>query len=609
MSLLRNICLMFYIILSGTFAQVNLEWAARYNGPDNNWDMGLSITVDDSGYSYITGVSPGTFTSRDYITIKYSPNGDTIWTRRWDNNNQWDIGWDLLVDKLGNVYVTGGPATLKYNSEGDLLWVSANAAECYRIVMDKEGNIIVAGSGSHNYVTRKLSPSGEQLWQQIYNGPANDLDRLSDKVIDNNDDVIVTGRSRDVGTDYDIATIKYSGSTGDTLWLRRYNGPSPNQPYDRGDGITVDEYNNVYVTGWSDGINGSAQCIVIKYSPEGELLWERRFPPGGGYGLAGYDIINDPAGYVYAAARSHGNEDRLLKYDYEGNLIWTAQYPAAHLFATNPPRLTLDKFGNVYMLSTNADTYAYYVVLKYDSDGNQQWEYRYHQPPIGGTFSVNNAYDIFIDSTLNIYVTGESAASGLGSDFDVLTLKLSQEIIPVELTSFTANVEGSNIHLLWTTATEINNMGFELFRNGSKITFIEGKGTTTETQSYSYIDKNLTPGIYNYRLEQIDFDGTRSILGELTVHLTIPETFSLYQNYPNPFNSVTNISFSLPDPANIIIKIYSHLGEEVKTLISENYPAGLHTIQWDAEGLPSGMYLCRLNAENEQRVIKLLLMK
>jgi flagellar hook assembly protein FlgD len=89
----------------------------------------------------------------------------------------------------------------------------------------------------------------------------------------------------------------------------------------------------------------------------------------------------------------------------------------------------------------------------------------------------------------------------------------------------------------------------------------------------------------------------------------LPSDFQLLSAFPNPFNSTTNITFTLPQSANVEMKIYSILGEEIATLISEFHSAGKHTVQWDAGNLPSGMYLCRLQAENEQRVIKLLLMK
>ncbi len=80
------------------------------------------------------------------------------------------------------------------------------------------------------------------------------------------------------------------------------------------------------------------------------------------------------------------------------------------------------------------------------------------------------------------------------------------DIIPVELTSFNAVTLKNNIRLNWATATETNNAGFELYRNKTKVTFIKGKGTTTEKQNYSYLDANLSNGKYSYELYQIDFD-------------------------------------------------------------------------------------------------------
>jgi hypothetical protein len=297
----------------------------------------------------------------------------------------------------------------------------------------------------------------------------------------------------------------------------------------------------------------------------------------------------------------------------DGNLIWAAVYPASHQFATNQTRIIMDQYGDLYMLSVTGDgTHSYFVVLKYDSNGNQYWEYRYRPP--NANMSVNTPFSFFVDSNLNIYVTGEGiGGSGVNSGFDIITIKLSQEIVPVELTSFTSNIEQNNISLLWTTATELNNMGFELFRNGNKIAFIEGKGTTTETQSYSYIDKNLTPGIYNYRLEQIDFDGSMSISGELIAHLTVPETFNLYQNYPNPFNPTTVIGFQLPKDNYVSLKVYDILGNEITTLINEEKSAGLHTIEFDwgsnNNDLSSGVYFYRLQAGDYIDTKKMILLR
>ena len=118
-------------------------------------------------------------------------------------------------------------------------------------------------------------------------------------------------------------------------------------------------------------------------------------------------------------------------------------------------------------------------------------------------------------------------------------------IVPVELNSFTAGVNGNNVNLVWSTATEKNNAFFELFRNGTRIGTIQGSGTTTEKNSYSFTDKNVTAGTYSYKLYQQDFDGTRKLAGETEVTVGSPVNFTLNQNYPNPFNPTTVINYSL----------------------------------------------------------------
>jgi predicted GH43/DUF377 family glycosyl hydrolase len=182
--------------------------------------------------------------------------------------------------------------------------------------------------------------------------------------------------------------------------------------------------------------------------------------------------------------------------------------------------------------------------------------------------------------------------------------------VPVELESFSAITIGNNINLTWVTATELNNHGFELFRNGNKIAFVEGNGTTTEKQEYFYADKNLMEGIYNYRLEQIDFDGSRNIISnEINVYLTLPEKFALEQNYPNPFNPTTVISYQLPVSSDVTLKVYDLLGREVATLVDEFIPAGKYEVEFDGSNLSGGTYFYRLRAGEVTASKKLILLK
>ena len=173
--------------------------------------------------------------------------------------------------------------------------------------------------------------------------------------------------------------------------------------------------------------------------------------------------------------------------------------------------------------------------------------------------------------------------------------------IPVELTSFTVSSENGKVHLLWETATELNNAGFSIERSKdnirfSEIVFIEGNGTTTEKSSYSYTDNSTLAGKYYYRLKQVDLDGSFHYSKTVEVDLGIPKQFSLDQNYPNPFNPRTTIRFALPVNAKVNIKLYNTLGQEVVNILNSDLSAGVHETIFNASNLSSGVYFYRLEA-------------
>jgi len=172
--------------------------------------------------------------------------------------------------------------------------------------------------------------------------------------------------------------------------------------------------------------------------------------------------------------------------------------------------------------------------------------------------------------------------------------------VPVELTFFTASSASGNVTLNWSTATETNNMIFEIERSKDNsefalIGFVEGRGTTTERQEYSYIDKDVTTGKYFYRLKQIDFDGTFEYSDVVEVDAS-PVSFSLEQNYPNPFNPITNISYTLPAESQVKLSVYNPLGENVETIVNEKQDAGKYDAVWKAGNHSSGVYIFPLDA-------------
>jgi len=179
-----------------------------------------------------------------------------------------------------------------------------------------------------------------------------------------------------------------------------------------------------------------------------------------------------------------------------------------------------------------------------------------------------------------------------------------ESVVPVELVSFTAEALNGMILLNWQTASEVNNAGFEIERNTplnplsrgdaegrgvwEKIGFVNGVGTTSDLQSYTYTDENLIPGKYRYRLKQIDLDGSFEYSNEIEVVIATPEEFILEQNYPNPFNPSTSIQYAITNSQHVQLKVYDILGNEIATLVDEYRDAGAYQVEFNSDNLPTG---------------------
>ena len=186
-------------------------------------------------------------------------------------------------------------------------------------------------------------------------------------------------------------------------------------------------------------------------------------------------------------------------------------------------------------------------------------------------------------------------------------------IVPVELTSFSGSSIDGNVALNWSTATELNNLGFEVQRSFSKsdfvtVGFVEGNGTTTERQEYSYTDRNVTAGKYFYRLKQIDYDGSFDYSDVVEVDAS-PISYSLEQNYPNPFNPSTKITYSIPQKFLVSLKIFDALGREVSQLVNEEKEAGKYEIDFNASHLSSGVYFYKLETGDFVQTRKMILLR
>lgn len=182
--------------------------------------------------------------------------------------------------------------------------------------------------------------------------------------------------------------------------------------------------------------------------------------------------------------------------------------------------------------------------------------------------------------------------------------------LPVEMSGFTSSVNRNNVKLNWTTLTETNNSGFEIQRTTDNLfwkslSFVQGNGTTNQINNYTFEDKNISTGKYEYRLKQIDYNGNfyyYNLSNE--VNVGVPSEFALMQNYPNPFNPSTSINFDLPVDSKVSLLIYDVTGRLVSELLNSDFKAGYNSVKFNAANFASGVYFYTINASSASNNFK-----
>ena len=197
--------------------------------------------------------------------------------------------------------------------------------------------------------------------------------------------------------------------------------------------------------------------------------------------------------------------------------------------------------------------------------------------------------------------------------------------VPVQLAGFTGRVQGINqIRLDWMTLSETNNFGFEVqksFGNADNYqtipnSFIAGHGTSLDPHQYTFTDVVTANGTWYYRLKQIDLDGSINYSEGIQVSTLTgvnerqrPTEFALGQNYPNPFNPTTKIEYALPKDANLKIEVFNTLGQLLLTLVDARQSMGYHTVEFNANGLGSGIYFYKMTTSEMSFTKKMMLVR
>jgi len=406
------------------------QWMVYYNGTANGDDIPVALSLDNDGNVIVTGSSEGAGTESDYVTIKYNSVGEEQCLSRYNTSGfSSDRANDIAVDGSENVYVTGGSwssisgvdyVTIKYNAAGDEQWraryngTGNEKDEAISLVLDVSGNVYVAGtswdSASENdFATIKYNNDGELLWVARYNGSGNWGDRLAALGIDGSGNIYITGSSG-----YDYVTIKYN-TAGVEQWVTTYDGSASAR--DEATALAIDDSGNVFITGTITTHNGK-DYGTIKYNTDGEEQWVAIYNGPGSYRDLAIAIALDGSGNVFMTGSSYEatnyNDYGTIKYNSSGEEQWVARYDRSFDGAHD---IAIDSYGNVYVTgkSTGAGTSADYATIKYTPEGEQLWISYYNK-------RTDGANAIFVDSVGNSYVTGYSTVTGT-HDYNFATVK------------------------------------------------------------------------------------------------------------------------------------------------------------------------------------------
>jgi uncharacterized delta-60 repeat protein len=537
------------ILLSVVLAYPQIvEWLHRYPGYGSS--SGEDIAVDGAGNVYVAGWGGTTSNAFDYLTIKYSGSGDTLWVRYYDGGaSHYDYGNAMAIDDMGNVYVTGRSitsgtqydiATLKYNSSGVLQWAVDYAGaygdddEGNDVAVDDSGYVYMTGSTyslstSNDYITIKYDSDGDTVWTARFDGPDNSSDIPTAIALDGQGNVYVTGYAVVPGEYFNFTTIKYNAS-GEEQWVASYDGlvaSADDKAYD------IECYGDyVYVTGVSEGANSEDDFMTIKYDNTGDTVWTARYDGPAGESDEAFAVAVDNNGNVYATGESFGDntsQDYLtLKYTSVGSLEWAARYNGPDSSGDGATAIAVDNMGNVYVTGNSYADDPYtpendYLTVKYNSSGSEEWNARYD----GTGHTQDYAKAITVDNAGYVYVTGSSI--GTTSYNDVVTIKYTVVGIDEEA-GYAAHGAGYNLSASPNPFSKLTTVSFGIEHSAERIelSIFDAAGRLVRNlyramplapcnmqitwDGTDRVGRQLGSGVYFVRLEAGDHHETRRLL-------------------------------------------------------------------------------------------------
>lgn len=498
---------------SDVFSQLSLQWVKYSNGSSGTSnEEARSLCIDNYFNVNVTGAGEGNV----YKILKY----DTYGNLRWNFSYPDGTANKIIFNGIDKYFISGSNGLLKLNSLGNLsLITSGNFKD---LILGKDNYIYSLGDSSNRkIITQKYDLNGSLIWSKVFGYP-NYHYFLIDFFQGVDNKINVMGWYSVLILFYSVGPVNLSY---DTLGILTYNGSSPNGCI-KGIGNFVSHYN--FFTGSLDQSPWHSKLFLYKANTS-NIIVDTTYYVGSGNGLnEPIDMVSGNDGNIYIACRSWG-----VAVDYD------------------------------------------YVILKFNSNGDLIWEYRYN----GSENSYDAASKIKLDNNGNIYASGTVTLNAHG--IQIYTVKLSP----------TGNLLWSDKFSRYDSATDSNYVNdLQVDTDGN--VYVCGKSRNSSTGKYDFMTLKYLNSTISVNTENV-----------------IVKDFNIIQNYPNPFNPETNFKFTLSKNTNLKINIYSIDGKQLTQLINSYFSPGEYTVKWDAGSFPSGVYFVSFESDHFKEIRKAVLNK
>ncbi len=514
----------------------NRDWFTRYTSYVSARQYVNASTIDDSGNIYLAGsfYTGARENDDNYLIVKINSSGNMVWNKAYGGDSLYssnDDATDIAVDKNGNVYVSGTFSstsifkkefgTLKFNKDGELLWERRfsgpnkhHEGGDVKLRLDNTGNVLVGGtlvwdSLNTEIVCVKYNPDGDELWASHFDGGYRQ-DIFERMVTDDSGNVYVTGYGQGGIANYDILTMKFSGTDGHIEWVQRYNNYANLNDFPND--IGLDSHGNILVTGVQEirQLNNPVEktAIILKYSSSGNELWRYQYPEDSTSfrNSRGYKLFVDELDNIVVGVASYHTNDNsinLLKLDANGTKEWFSETNILESHVIQSIRKS--KHNEYYVLATEWNTVSESkpIIVKYSHDGTLRWETEYQ-----GVRSHEHL-NLFLDSLSHLIIAGTELSEGLNSNFFAAkfsdnTLGLSSDVETTQKHFSLANAfpnPFNPVTVIQYSVPSSQYISLKVFNMlGQEVATLVNEVQETGYKSVEFNADNLPSGIYFYRL-------------------------------------------------------------------------------------------------------------